>query len=205
GSSGVLQREAGGVAARPRQGRDHSRTDRVSHRREHDRDDRCRLLCRNSRRGCRRDDDIYLQPDEFGRSLGEALVPSVRPPILDGDGAALNPAKIAQSTHEAGDALAVERTRVGTQKPDGWQLARLLRARRERPRDCRAAKQRDERAAFHSITSSARSRKASGIVRPSAFAVLRFTTRSNLVGWITGRSPGFSPLRIRPTYTPACR
>src|SRR5262249_5295506 len=46
-----------------------------------------------------------------------------------------------------------------------------LRARRERPRRRRAAEQRDEGAALHSITSSARSRKDSGIVNPSALAV----------------------------------
>src|SRR4051812_47923819 len=34
----------------------------------------------------------------------------------------------------------------------------------------------------HSITSSARRRKDSGMVRPIALAVLRFTTSSNLVG-----------------------
>src|SRR6516162_6452035 len=36
-----------------------------------------------------------------------------------------------------------------------------------------------------------------GIVSPSAVAVLRFTTISNLVGNCTGRSPGFSPRRMR--------
>jgi hypothetical protein len=36
-------------------------------------------------------------------------------------------------------------------------------------------------------------------VRPSAFAVLRLITRSNFVGCSTGRSAGFSPLRMRPT------
>jgi hypothetical protein len=30
---------------------------------------------------------------------------------------------------------------------------------------------------------------------------LRLMTSSNLVGWLTGRSAGFSSLRIRPTYT----
>jgi hypothetical protein len=56
----------------------------------------------------------------------------------------------------------------------------LLRARRERPRG-RAAKERDELAPLHSITSSARARKGSGIVRPIAFAALTLTTSSNLV------------------------
>src|SRR5262249_1982281 len=74
----------------------------------------------------------------------------------------------------------------------------LLRARRQRPRR-RAAEKRDERAPLHSITSSARSRNDSGIVRPSAFAVVRFTTRSNRVGCSTGMSPGFAPRRILST------
>jgi len=50
-----------------------------------------------------------------------------------------------------------------------------------------------------SMTSSARSRSASGTVRPRAFAVLRLTTSSNLVGRSTGRSAGLAPLRIFPT------
>jgi hypothetical protein len=40
----------------------------------------------------------------------------------------------------------------------------------------------------YSITSSARSRNDSGIVRPSAFAVLRLIASSNLVGCSTGTS-----------------
>jgi hypothetical protein len=58
---------------------------------------------------------------------------------------------------------------------------RLLRADGERPRDCRAAEQRDERAAPHSITSSARASNMGGTVRPSALAVFRSMTRSNFV------------------------
>src|SRR5262249_7659966 len=54
-------------------------------------------------------------------------------------------------------------------------------ARHERPRR-RAAEQRDELAALHSITSSARASKPSGTVRSSVFAVFRLTTSSNLVG-----------------------
>jgi len=75
----------------------------------------------------------------------------------------------------------------------------LLRARRERPRGSRAAEQRDEFAALHSITSSARNRKVSGIMRLIAFAVLRLMISSNFAGRRTGSSAGFSPLRIRPT------
>ena len=52
---------------------------------------------------------------------------------------------------------------------------------------------------YYSMTSSARSKIDCGTVRPSALAVLRFTTISNLVGNCTGRSPGFSPRRMRST------
>src|SRR5215831_19169184 len=50
-----------------------------------------------------------------------------------------------------------------------------------------------------SITSSTRSRNDSGIVRPSALAVVRLMTRSNLVGCSTGMSPGLAPRRILST------
>ena len=50
----------------------------------------------------------------------------------------------------------------------------------------------------HSITSSASASNIGGISRPSALAVLRFMMSSNLVGCYTGKSAGFSPLRIRP-------
>src|SRR5262249_28524662 len=49
----------------------------------------------------------------------------------------------------------------------------------------------------HSITSSARASSLSGISRPSAFAVLRLISNSNFVDCWTGRSAGFSPLRMR--------
>src|SRR5262249_40448814 len=49
----------------------------------------------------------------------------------------------------------------------------------------------------YSITSSATASTPDGIVRPSAFAVLRLITNSNLVGACTGRSPGRSPFMMR--------
>ena len=50
----------------------------------------------------------------------------------------------------------------------------------------------------YSITSSAITSRLCGIVRPSAFAVLRLITSSNLVGCSIGRSAGFAP---RKTFT----
>src|SRR6516165_3945570 len=78
-------------------------------------------------------------------------------------------------------------------------LGRRLRADRERPRDRRAAEQRDELAAFdHSITSSARASSLSGTVRPSALAVFKLITSRSFVTCCTGKSPAASPFRIRP-------
>jgi hypothetical protein len=51
----------------------------------------------------------------------------------------------------------------------------------------------------YSITSSARLSTVGGMVSPIAFAVLRLMTSSYLVGAWTGRSDGFSPLRMRST------
>src|SRR5262245_3604488 len=51
----------------------------------------------------------------------------------------------------------------------------------------------------YSITSPARASTAGGTVRPSAFAVLRLMTNAYLVAVCTGRSAGFSPLRMRST------
>src|SRR6476619_3357648 len=64
----------------------------------------------------------------------------------------------------------------------------------------RAAEQRDELAARHSITSSARASSVAGTSRPSAFAVLRLMISSTFVACWTGRSAGFSPLRTRPVW-----
>jgi len=51
---------------------------------------------------------------------------------------------------------------------------------------------------LYSTTSSAVASSAAGMSMPSALAVLRLTTKLNLVGCTTGRSAGFAPLRIRP-------
>jgi hypothetical protein len=58
---------------------------------------------------------------------------------------------------------------------------------------CTAAKKN-----LYSITSSARASSVAGISRPSARAVGTLMTNSNVVDWITGRSPGLAPLSILP-------
>src|SRR5262249_12657603 len=104
-----------------------------------------------------------------------------------------------QERAEAGLKFPIVRSR-GQENANEARLLALLRAHRERPRGSRAAEQRDELAArTHSITSSAPPSRLSGTVRRSAVAVLRLITSSYLVGACTGRSAGFSPLRIRST------
>ena len=56
---------------------------------------------------------------------------------------------------------------------------------------------------FHSMTSSAVASSVAGIVIPSDLAVFRLTDRTYLVGTCTGRSAGFSPLRMRFRYVAA--
>jgi transposase len=52
--------------------------------------------------------------------------------------------------------------------------------------------------ALYSITSSARASRVAGTSRPSVLAVLRLMNSSTFVTCWTGRSAGFSPLRMRP-------
>src|SRR5262249_36221747 len=116
---------------------------------------------------------------------------------LVGDVAPFDITEVAHPAHEfLAERIVARGSRLDV--PDTRRLARLLRVRRERPRDSRAADQGDELAAFHSITSSAATCRLSGTVSPSALAVLRFIRSSNLVGCKTGKSAGLSPLRIRP-------
>src|SRR5262245_12396658 len=85
------------------------------------------------------------------------------------------------------------------QKPNHRHPLALLRTRRNRP-GRRPAEQGDELATpHHSITSSARASSVGGTSRPSALAILRLITSSYLLGACTGRSAGFSPLRMRST------
>jgi hypothetical protein len=55
------------------------------------------------------------------------------------------------------------------------------------------------------ITSSAVANRVSGTDSPSALAALRLMTSSIFVTRCTGRSAGFSPLRMRPAYPPTMR
>jgi hypothetical protein len=54
----------------------------------------------------------------------------------------------------------------------------------------------ERKSAAYSITSSARASSVWGTSRPSALAVFKLMTNSNLFGACTGRSPGRAPFKI---------
>src|SRR5262249_29116708 len=117
---------------------------------------------------------------------------------IDLDIAAIQPAKLCESLLKSCNPRLPLRVITGPhQHSDVSYSLGLLRPRGERPRR-RAAEQRDELAAPHSITSSASNCIELGTDRPRVFAVLKLRTNSNLVDRCTGRSPAFSPLTIRP-------
>src|SRR5262249_38743358 len=106
----------------------------------------------------------------------------VHPRIIRGWRAGLEATPCRTLAREAESMASRVMTRAMSQDHDPPHSLCLLRARRERPRGCSTAEQRDERAAHHSITSSARANSVAGSSRPRALAVLRLTTSSYLVG-----------------------
>src|SRR5215469_10493717 len=188
-----------------RQTCDQPLAERIGNREEHDRYGAGRLQEAFGRRRGMGDQYVGLQSDQlFCECLNSDCV-GIAPAIIDSKVASIRPAELLKALLKYGHAGADigNAFRNRHQHADTTNSLRLLRACRERPRR-RAAEQRDEGAPFHSITSSARASSAGGISRPSAFAVLRLMTSSYLVGACTGRSVGFSPLRMRSTY-PAAR
>src|SRR5262249_31413523 len=93
------------------------------------------------------------------------------PPLRNPKQEACGTQRIRSGCSVAGLDLRVA-SRSGDEPAHAPHLLALQRARRERPRH-HAAEQRDERAPFHSITSSASASSLSAIWKPSALAVLR--------------------------------
>ena len=125
------------------QGTDEPAADRVSRHREDDGNDRCGPLCRECWFGAICENQVDLAPDKLGREVGIALGASLAPAVLDRDGATIDPAEFAQPLHKCVDPCALAYWLAAAEVPDSRRLARLLRARRERPRG-RTDEQRDE-------------------------------------------------------------
>src|SRR5262249_16919717 len=144
------------------------------------------------------ENDVDLQSDKLVCDLRVALVASFSPAHIDCNVATFDPTEFAQALHKSSDMLALGRRCRRAQEANRWELRYLLRSCRERPRT-RSAEQRYERATPHPIPWSARASSVSGTMRPIAFATLRLIASSYLVAACTGRSAGFSPLRMRST------
>src|SRR5262249_45808584 len=125
---------------------------------------------------------------------------TLRPTVFDRHVLALDIAGVFEALAECAQTVRVRVVRrCGVEEPD-HRHRRLLRARGERPCSRSATTEEcDERAPPHSINSLARASSVGGTSQPSAFAVFRFMTRSNLVGCSTGISAGFDPRRILST------
>src|SRR5262245_24688379 len=176
-------------------------TNRVIRAREDDRYSRGGCLCCSDRRvGPACHDHRHLPAHQVRRHRWQPFVMVFRPSKLDCEVATFDIARLVQPPAQGGDELLERFGRCAAEKPHYRHGFPLLPARRNRPRCRRAAEQRDELAPpDHSITSSARASSLSGISMPSALAVLRLTTNSNLVDCTTGKSPGLVPLRILST------
>src|SRR5262249_55543203 len=174
-------------------------SDRIGRYLEDDRNRRGRCLGRQCRRSAtRRGNHGYLTTDEIGRQWPQSIVLAVRPAIFDRHVAAFDIAGFAQTLVERAHP-ARPPTGRGADKNPAHGRGRWRGARGEGPQNRRTAEQRYELAPpHHSITSSAATCRVSGTLRPSVFAVLRLMTSSNRADCVTGRSAGFSPLRMRP-------
>src|SRR5262249_36655486 len=138
----------------------------------------------------------HATADEVCHERRQAIVSALHPVVLNHHVLALDVTGFAEGFAEPSAKARRVLGRSGAEKADD-RHRRLLRTRRERPRR-RAAEQRDEVAAPHSITSSARPSSVGATSKPSVLAVWALITSSNLVDCTTGRSAGFSPLRMRP-------
>src|SRR5262249_16207549 len=120
---------------------------------------------------------------------------------FDHEVTALNKADIAKPLPYTIQCLSIRTFRSDPEIANAYPIIRLGKrvAKRSDLRPCCSADEGDERTSLHSITSSASSCIEFGTARPNALAVLRLITSSNLVACTTGRSEGFSPLRMRPT------
>ena len=71
--------------------------------------------------------DVDLEPDQLRRQRGKAIVPALRPPVLDDDVLALHVAEVAKPLTERLELARVSESGGGSQKPDPGGLGHLLR------------------------------------------------------------------------------
>src|SRR5262249_27067794 len=168
------------ISARPGEASDKAELHRVVADAEDDRDRRGRSFGHlSSIVAGGRGDDGHATAHEVSHERRQAIEFALQPMVLHRYVLALDVAGFVEALAERGGKGRIRRS--GIDECDHRHL-RLLRARRERPCDRRAAEKGDELAALHSTTSSAATRSVSGTVRPSALAALRLMTSRYIVG-----------------------
>src|SRR5262249_15047845 len=185
------------VVARPSEASDKTGLDRIFRDDKHDGDGCGRSLCRQRRRTIR-GNHRHPAPNQLRCELWQSIRLILSPAVHYRDILSFDEADILQATVECAQAVS-ECLGRGAVEEANRRHGRLLCARRKWPGCCCTAEQRDELAALHSITSSARPVSGSDTVSPSALAILRLRTSVYLTARVTGRSVGFSPLRMRST------
>src|SRR5262249_58878888 len=95
-----------------------------------------------------REDHAHLPADQIGRQCRQSVVVTFRPAVFDRHILAFDIARFLQTLVERRDLLAQRSGRCGIEEA-GHRHRRLLRTRRERPSDRRAADYQDELAPFH--------------------------------------------------------
>jgi hypothetical protein len=91
---------------------------------------------------------LHIHADQLGGEFWQLINP-FRPSKLDDDVLALDIAEVVQARPQGLNPARRSSSRAETQVADARDRRRLLRARCERPRCYRAAKQRDELSPFH--------------------------------------------------------
>src|SRR5262249_25857405 len=173
------------IPARPAETGDETILDRVTARCEDDRNCGCRRFGREYGRKRACGHHSHLPATQVGRKLWQSIVLILRPTIFDRHVPALDKSGFLEALAECGHQVGPIGKRSAVEETDH---RHCLRPHDERPGGHCPAEQRDERATFHSITSSARASTVAGMSMPVALAVLRLMTSSNRAGCSTGRS-----------------
>ena len=190
------------VAPRPCEVLDQLGRHRIARGREDNRDGCCRRLDCKCRRSSTCHNHRHLASNQIGGRGRQPIVLIVSPAIFDRHVATLDISELFQAELECGNQIAPHLGEPLCRNPITGIVACCPRAASGHA----AAPPSSVMNCRRLIRSPRRRGQAAlrGTSRPSAFAVLRLITSSYLVGACTGRSAGFSPLRMRSTY-PAAR
>src|SRR5215472_7587811 len=99
----LLVGKTGHITVRSRQARDYAECYRVVYCHKYNRDNRCRLLRRKSRRRSNCENGIDLKPDEFRRDLSVTFASTLCPTNFDRYRPIFDPTKFAQPLDKRGD------------------------------------------------------------------------------------------------------